>query len=88
MSSYLDLGDISSTNANTVIGDAWDAINVYNKTVVGRFAYYGTYWFIGYKYSGSQYGIMIAQPYHTPNMWTLSVNNYTKTIGKFTCQVL
>ena len=76
---YVDLGQ-----QNGGIQGAWDALEVYHETVVGKFSYQGIHQFIAYKYSGSQYGMMIAQHYSEFNLELLNVIDgvkYVRTIA-------
>ena len=57
---YYDL----ATGSITSIQQAWDAIPVYDRTVIGRFFSSGAWMFIAYKYSGSEYGMMLAGRYN------------------------
>ena len=57
---------------------AWDAIQVYDKTVIGSFGYSGRWMFIAYKYSGSQYGMMLCIKFNGVIDY-LTVVNGTKT---------
>ena len=81
---------ITSVNAKTPyvnlggqggIEDAWDALAIYDQPVIGRFTRNGYWWFIGLKYTGGQYGMMLAQPYYSTTLYSLSVSGGTKTVG-------
>ena len=77
----VDLGSISATSNNDSIGKAWDAITVYEKPVIVRWFYSGSFMALMYKYNGSQYGMAMAMKYNTTSVLTLSVNNGVKTYG-------
>ena len=80
----LDLGTITATSRSDAIGKAWDAITVYDKTVVGKYTYQGVWLFLAYKYTGSQYGMMIAITYNpTLAPWWLAVAEGAKTTKSF-----
>ena len=68
------------------IGAAWDAITVYDKLLVGTFSGSGLWMYMGYKYSGSKYGMMWAQRFGDWEINILSVNNGNKHIGKTALQ--
>ena len=59
------LGNISGaeTAIKTILTNAWKAIAIYDRTITGQFTAYGTWMFLAYKYTGSQYGMMIAVKY-------------------------
>lgn len=70
---YVNLG----TPATWV--EAWDNLTVYDKPVVGRFTRGGYWWCIALKYTGGQYGMMLAQPYYDTHLYSLSVSGGVKT---------
>lgn len=72
----LFLGSIAGTaaDAKTILTNAFNAINVYDAVVTGNFGNAGSWLFIGYKYTGGQYGMLIATKYSTANaIYTLHV---------------
>ena len=77
----IDLGSISATSNNDSIGKAWDAITVYEKPVIVRWFYSGSFMALMYKYNNAPYGMAMAMKYNTTDVYTLSVNNGTKTYG-------
>lgn len=60
----INLGDITGTSAGNAVGNAWDAITQYDVPVMGQFQYSGRWMFQAYKYSGSQYGMIVATRYN------------------------
>lgn len=78
---YLNLGNVSGN-----IGNAWDAIDVYDTLIVGIYSQGGVWMYIGYKYSDSRYGMMWSQKYGDWEITILSVNGGTKHIGKTALQ--
>lgn len=77
----VDLGSITATSNNDSIGKAWDAITVYEKPVIVRWFYSGSFMALMYKYNGASYGMAIAMKYNVTNIFTLSINNGVKTYG-------
>ena len=69
---FINLGIVANNSA------AWDAIPIYDKTVIGQFFRGGQYMFMAYKYSGSQYGMMICYRY-SGTLDCLQVANGVKT---------
>ena len=80
MPSYIDLGNQESPSA------AWDAINIYDQTVIGHFTSVGKWMFVAYKYSDSLYGMMWTQKFNDWEMTLISVNNGNKTVKKVALQ--
>jgi hypothetical protein len=79
---YVDCGTVTGSGITDAIGAAWDAIATYDKTVVGKFTYQGQWMYIAYKYTGSQYGVMIAVKYNsTP--YLMRVTSGAKTYFTF-----
>lgn len=70
---YVDLGE------RTSIGDAWDALTIYDRPVICRYGQSGKVWAILYKYSDGQYGMGISQRYFATSLSILSVVNNNKT---------
>ena len=70
---YLNIGVVANAQA------AWDAITVYDRTVVGEFFKDGQWSFIAYKYGGGHYGTMLAMKF-SGALDFLSVSNDVKTI--------
>lgn len=72
----LSLGSITgtATDAKTILINAFNAINVYGTVITGSFLNTGVWIFIGFKYTGGQYGMLIATKYSTAKMiYTLHV---------------
>ena len=83
----VDLGSISATSNNDSIGKAWDAITVYEKPVIVRWFYSGSFMALMYKYNNAPYGMAMAMKYNTTSVLTLSVNNGVKTYGDVASRV-
>jgi hypothetical protein len=79
---YVDCGTVTGSGITDAIGAAWDAIATYDKTVVGKFTYQGQWMYIAYKYTGSQYGVMIAVKYNSAP-YLMRVTSGAKTYFTF-----
>ena len=77
---YLNLGSVADIEA------AYDKINVYDKTVVGQFQTSGWFMFMGYKYTGGLYGMMICKYYNSNDVKVVSVVNGEKTVKTLVAQ--
>lgn len=72
----VSLGSIAgtATDAKTILTNAFNAINVYGTVITGSFFNAGIWIFIGYKYTGGQYGMLIATKYSSARaIYTLHV---------------
>lgn len=80
---YVSLGTITaSSNMDAVIA-AFNALQVTEHTCIGTFNRSGMWMFMAYKYTGGQYGMMIAVQYY-PNITTrliLQRNNGVDTVN-------
>lgn len=80
-SRFLDLGNISSNSLQNAAEAAWDSINVFDRVVLGSYVYQGVWMFMAYKYSGSQYGMMIVTSYNKNHpLYVLKIQENTKTV--------
>lgn len=52
----------TASSINDALGKAWDGISPAH-TVIGTFKFQGDWMFMGYKYTGEQYGMMFAMRY-------------------------
>ena len=59
----VELGAMPASSDADAIGKAWDAISSYYQPVFGQYQYKGQWMFMAFKYSDSQYGMMIAMHY-------------------------
>ena len=80
MAERVNLGTITASSNIDSFGKAWDALTIYNKPVIVHWFFSGALMALMFKYEGSQYGMAIAMKYNTTDVYTLSVNNGTKTI--------
>lgn len=77
---YESVSITGATSVETAIGLAWDAIANVDRVITGRFWYSGWYIFMGYKYTSTDYGMMIVQKVNDNSIYTLQVNNGTKIV--------
>ena len=77
----INLGAISGSDRTQAVQNAWSALAVYGRAVIGSFNNSGTWMFLAYKYDNTnQNGMMIAQPYNSNYVFSLQVVNGTKTV--------
>ena len=74
MGTYLCLGNVAGPEA------AWDAISVYDHTVIGDYTKDGRWMFLAYKYSGSMYGMLMSVPFNYRKIVVMSVIEGTKLV--------
>jgi len=70
---FVDLGEKNG------IGEAFDALTIYDRPVLCLWNNAGKFWGLLYKYTGGRYGMGICQQYYQTDITLLSVSDGTKT---------
>jgi len=83
---YIPFGTITASSVTEALGKVWDSITVYSRTVIVSFGWYGTLMAMMYKYPDSQYGMAIAMRYASTDIYTMNVNNGTKSYATYSSE--
>jgi len=71
---FVNLGSISATSLKTALIAAFNNLSVHDNPVIGTYSYSGAWMFWAHKYTGDQYGMMLAITYYPSDTSILLLN--------------